>query len=605
MESSEIRKEIEHAIARGDAVQAEKMLRAAWAREPGSAIAGFVASRFDRIRERLSLLPYRLAILRSFTVEPAVPILRAMGYTAGMALEVHAGEFSAYAQEILDPGSALYGFGPDAVVLALQTRDVAPDLWRGEGAGDGVLERFAGWIAAFRRHSAAALIVHTLETPAPAAGILDGQREDNQAEAVHRINSGLRALAKQHRGVYILDYDALVARHGRQNWGDERKWLTVRLPLASANLPRLTAEWMRFLHPLSGRVAKCVAMDLDNTLWGGVIGEDGINGIRLGAEYPGSAYQELQRLLAICSKNNPADALEAIDQHPGMVLKARDFASVRINWEPKAANLREIAAELNIGLDSVAFLDDNPVERQHIREQAPEAIVIDLPEDPMQYARTVRDCPWFERLTLSAEDQQRGEFYAAQRERADLERQVSSKEDFYRSLEQVAEIAPVNGQTLARVAQLTQKTNQFNLTTRRYTEQQVERMMGSPEWRVWSLRVTDRYADNGLVGVAIAKLDGEVCEIDSFLMSCRVIGRTVETALLSRLADDARGRGAKVLQGWFLATKKNAPAQHFYREHGFEEAQKSDDGVLWKIDLNQKSIAPPEWIRVNDGLNEV
>jgi FkbH-like protein len=240
------------------------------------------------------------------------------------------------------------------------------------------------------------------------------------------------------------------------------------------------------------------------------------------------------------------------------------------------------------------------VERQHIREQAPEAIVIDLPDDPMQYAQTVRDCPWFERLTLSAEDRQRGEFYAAQRERAEMEKQVTSKEDFYRSLEQVAEISPVNGQTLARVAQLTQKTNQFNLTTRRYTEQQVERMMSSPEWRVWSLRVTDRYADNGLVGVAIAKLEGEVCEIDSFLMSCRVIGRTVETALLSRLAEDARGSGAKVLQGWFLATKKNAPAQNFYREHGFEEARKSDEGVLWKIDLSRKSIAPPEWIRVNE-----
>jgi FkbH-like protein len=611
MESSEIRKEIEHAIARRDAVQAEKMLRAVWAREPGSASAGFVASRFDRIRDQLSLRQYRLAILRSFTVEPVVPIVRAMAYTAGMALEVHAGEFGAWAQEILDPESALYSFGPDAAVLAVQTRDVAPGLWRGEDAGEDVLARFADWIAAFREHSRAALIVHTLETPPAAAGILDGRREDNQAEAVRRINSGLRALAKRHRGVYTLDYDALVARHGRRNWGDERKWLTVRLPLASASLTHLAAEWMRFLHPLSGRVAKCVAVDLDNTLWGGVIGEDGINGIRLGAEYPGAAYQELQRalldltrrgmLLAICSKNNPADALEALGQHPGMVLKARDFAVMRINWEPKAANLREIAAELNIGLDSVAFLDDNPVERQHIREQAPEAIVIDLPEDPMQYAQTVRDCPWFERLTLSAEDRQRGEFYAAQRERAALEQQVTSKEDFYRSLEQVAEIAPVNGQTLARVAQLTQKTNQFNLTTRRYTEQQVEQMMSSPDWRVWSLRVTDRYADNGLVGVAIAKMEGEVCEIDSFLMSCRVIGRTVETALLSRLAEDARGRGARVLQGWFVATKKNAPAQNFYREHGFEEAQKSGEGVLWKIDLSRKSIASPEWIRVSEG----
>ena len=259
METSEIRKEIEHAIARGDAVRAEKMLRSAWAREPGGASAGFVASRFDRIRERLALLPYRLAILRSFTVEPVVPILRSMAYTAGMALGVHAGEFGAYAQEMLDPESALYAFGPDAAVLAVQTRDVAPGLWRGEDPGEDVLDRFANWVAAFRGHSGAALIVHTLETPPAAAGILDGRREDNQAEAVRRINSGLRALAKQHRGVYTLDYDALVARHGRRSWGDERKWLTVRLPLASASLPLLAAE--RVSTPAEGvaRAAAAVA----------------------------------------------------------------------------------------------------------------------------------------------------------------------------------------------------------------------------------------------------------------------------------------------------------------------------------------------------------
>jgi FkbH-like protein len=438
-------------------------------------------------------------------------------------------------------------------------------------------------------------------------GILDAQRADNAAEAIQRINRGLRALAGEHRGVYVLDYDALVARHGREKWGDARKWLTVRLPVASANLPHLAREWLRFLHPLAGKVAKCVAVDLDNTLWGGVIGEDGMNGIRLGAEYPGAAFQELQRalldlkrrgiLLAVCSKNNPADAMEALSGHPGMVLQPRDFAAMRINWNEKARNLREIAAELNIGLDTIAFLDDNPVERQQVREQAPEAIVIHLPQDPMGYSQAVRDCPWLERLTLSEEDRQRGEYYAAQRERVELERSVTSKEDFYRGLEQVAEIAPVNAQTLARVSQLTQKTNQFNLTTRRYTEQQIAEMAASPAWRVWSLRVKDRYADNGLVGVAIAKVDGQVCEIDSFLMSCRVIGRTLETALLAHLAADARERGAKILQGWFLATKKNAPAQEFYRDHGFEVAEQTAEGVLWKLDLQEKEIRTPEWIK--------
>lgn len=567
-----------------------------WREEAGPAVASFVVSTYDKIREQLPLRRCRWAVVRSFTVEPLLPLLRAGAYAAGIALDTHVGEFNAWAQEMLDPESALYKFQPDVVVLAVLARELALE---------NALERLSGAIAAFRRHSNAALIVHTLEQPVvPAAGVLDAQLANGEAETIRAINRGLGELAAQHRGVYLLDYDALAARHGRERWGDERKWLTARLPIASANLPHLAAEWLRFLHPLTGKSAKCVAVDLDNTLWGGVVGEDGMHGIKLGQEYPGAAFQQVQRalrdlakrgiLLAICSKNNPADAMEALSGHSGMILQPRDFATMRINWNPKAQSLREIAEELNIGLDSMAFLDDNPVERQHVREQAPEAIVLELPQDPMLFARAIRDCPWFERLALSEEDRQRGEYYAAQRERAELERTVTSKEDFYRSLEQVCEITPVNGATLARVAQLTQKTNQFNLTTKRYTEQQISALSEEGSWRVWGLRVKDRYADNGLVGVAISKLEDGVCEIDTFLMSCRVIGRTVETALLAKIAADAKERGASTLRGRFLPTKKNAPAAEFYREHGFEEGGEG----AWSLDLREKTIAMPEWITI-------
>jgi len=618
MHTADSRKDIDGLIASGDATGAARLLCDLWEREPGAGLAGFIVSRYQKLQGRLPLVPYRWAVLRSFTVEPIVPILRASAFTRGIALETHTGEFNAYAQEILDPESTLYRFHPDAVVLAVQTRDLTPDLWRDyaslsqperNAAVEGTLGRLGDWVRAFRAHSQAALIVHSLETPTVAVeGILDGQAEENQADSIWRINRGLRALGRQYHGVYILDYDALVARHGRETWGDERKWLTVRLPVSSAHLPHLAAEWLRFLHPLTGKIAKCVAVDLDNTLWGGVIGEDGMAGIRLGPEYPGAAFQEVQRalldltrrgiLLAVCSKNNSADAMEALANHPGMVLRPRDFAAMRIDWTEKAEGLREIAAELNIGIDSVAFLDDNPVERQHIREQVAEAIVIELPQDPMAFAPMIRDCPYFERLTLSQEDRQRGDYYASQRRRAHLERSVTSKEDFYRSLEQVAGIALLNASTLARVAQLTQKTNQFNLTTRRYTEQQIASMAERPGWRVWSLRVADRYADNGLVGVAIAQVNGEICEIDAFLMSCRVIGRTVETAFLAHLAADARQQGARWLQGWFLPTKKNIPAKDFYRDHGFEVAEETAAGALWRLDLSQRQVQTPEWIRV-------
>jgi FkbH-like protein len=591
---------IDNLIESGDHSGATRLLAEAWDRQPSAALAGFVVSRFDQLRPSLPLVSYRLAIVRSFTVEPLAPLLKASAYARGIALDVHVGEFNAYAQEMLAADSALYRFRPDAVVLAAQTRDI--------GDAADALARFAAWIAAFRRNSQAALIVHSLEVPGPAAGILDAQQESGEAEAIRAVNRGLAALAREHRGVYVLDYDALVARHGRDTWGDERKWLTVRLPIAPANLPHVVAEWMRFLHPLTGKLAKCIAVDLDNTLWGGVIGEDGVGGIQLGPEYPGAAYQNVQRalrdlsmrgiLLAIASKNNPADAMEVLSSHGGMILGPRDFAAVRINWNEKTQSLREIASELNIGLDTIAFVDDNPVERQQVRDQAPEAIVLELPSDPMRFAQALRDCPYFERLSLSEEDRKRGEYYAAQRERAVLETSVASKEDFYRSLDQVAEIKPADAASVARVAQLTQKTNQFNLTTRRYTEQQIGEMAACPGWRVWSLRVTDRYADNGIVGVAIARVEDGVCEIDTFLMSCRVIGRTVETALLARVAGEAQALGAKRLEGWFLPTKKNAPAQDFYREHGFTEVERTAEGTRFAFDLTCARIETPAWITI-------
>jgi FkbH-like protein len=285
-----------------------------------------------------------------------------------------------------------------------------------------------------------------------------------------------------------------------------------------------------------------------------------------------------------------------------MLLRPEHFAAMRINWNEKSQSLRELAEELNIGLDAIAFLDDNPVERQRVREEAPEVMVLELPAEPMAYARAVRDYPAFERLALSEEDRQRTKYYAAERARVVLEQTATSREDFYRSLAQEAAIIPIDRFNLARVAQLTQKTNQFNLTTRRYTEQQIEELARREGWEVLAIQVRDRYADNGLVGVAITHDEGDVSEIDTFLLSCRVIGRTVETALLAYIAEEARERGVRRLEGWFLPTKKNAPARGFYREHGFrlvaEAGPEGAPGKRWQLDLAESPLRSPEWVRL-------
>ena len=595
--------------------QASAMLAGLWRQQPVMGNAAYIISRYERMSSELSMTPYRLALLRSFTVEPLVPLLRAAAFASGINLAVQVGDFNVYVQEILKPHSNLYKFEPDAVILAIQARDLLPDLWyrfadlsreEVEGAIERTRKDFSEWVETFRCYSKAHLIIHGLEMPLRAsAGILDAQGELSQAEAIRRVNEGMRTVARKYQGVYILDYDALIALHGRLRWHDEAKWLTVRLPVAADCLIHLTNEWLRFLLPVTGKVCKALVTDLDNTLWGGIIGEDGMSGIQIGPEHPGAAYQALQRamldlyqrgiILAVCSKNNPSDAMEALENHPGMLLRPHHFAALRVNWNDKAQNLREIASELNIGIDAVAFLDDSPVEREWVRSQLPVA-VIDLPQDPMGYAGALRDSPFFERLTLSDEDRERGRYYAEERQRSELRGGTASIEDFYRSLRMEVEIASVTPQTLTRVAQLTQKTNQFNLTTRRYTEQQIAEMAARADWRVYSLRARDRFGDNGLVGVAIARFDRDFCEIGSFLMSCRVVGRTVETAFLSHIAAEALHRGARYLRGWYLPTKKNDMVKDFYKSHGFKLIEEREKGSLWELDLSNGWAGTPEWI---------
>ena len=606
---------IDDQIASGDFRGALASLALLWHETAGPGVAGFVNSRFERLKEHVNPAPCRIAILRSFTVEPLIPLVRAAAATHGIDVTAHTGDFNTYAQDILDPASSLYRFAPDMVFLAVQTRDLCPMLWDGFAelspaqsaeAADRTVESFRVWIETFRSRSAAHLVIHTLETPpVPANGILDAQSANGQIETILRINQALRQLASGSRGVYLLDYDGLIARHGRFAWYDPYKWLTLRMPISAQAIVPLAQEWLRFIYPLSGKSCKALAIDLDNTLWGGVIGEDGVSGIKIGPEHPGAVYLDVQRaildlyhrgvILAICSKNDESDAMAAIEQRPGMLLRRRHFGAWRINWNDKAQNLREIAAELNIGVDAIAFLDDNPAEREWIRRQLPEATVIELPAAALGYARALRESPVFERLTLTAEDRERGRYYAEQRLRQPPT--GASLEEFYSSLAMEVEIATVTPETLPRVAQLTQKTNQFNLTTRRYSEQQIAEFAARPAWRVYALHVRDTFGDHGLVGVALTHSSGDTCEIDTFLLSCRVIGRTVETGFLAALAEQALADGQRRLVGFFVPTKKNLPAKDFYASHGFTCIDDGEGESRWEFDLTQGQIQDPAWIR--------
>jgi len=614
-ELTQARSQIDGLIAAGNTAQAVRELTALWASD--SSAASFIVSRYRRIRENLPLVSCRVAIERSFTVEPLVPVLKAAAYVSGIEVDTYIGRFNMYSQEVLEPRSPLFEFKPDVVILATLTRDVLPELWPGPQVptGDGactalverVLSHFKRLIKALRAQSGSHLIIHLFERPCyPSMGILDGRLDGGHIAAIQEINEGLKEFARHETGVYTLDYDGLVARFGGLNWRDELKWQTVRVPLKAEYMKAMVDEWLRFLHPITGKIGKVVAFDLDNTVWGGVIGEDGLSGIALGAEYPGSAFKGVQRalldlldrgvLLAVCSKNNPEDALDVFRQHPEMLIKLDQISAVRTNWNEKSENLRSIAAELNVGLDSMVFVDDNPVERNQVRIALPEVHVLELPDNPMAYADAVRSCPLFERLSMSTEDTQRFNLYSARKEILALEAQLGTKEDFCRYLEQKTMIEPVNEMSLVRASQLTQKTNQFNLTTRRYSEQQISQLMATPGWQALTVRVIDRYVDNGIIGVALTRDSEGRCEIDTFLLSCRVIGRGVETAFLAHIIRDARNRGVQFMVGRFIETAKNEPCRRFFKDHGFIEKE-TPEGVLWQLDLSEADVAWPSWIQ--------
>ncbi|MEO8592816.1 MAG: HAD-IIIC family phosphatase [Candidatus Solibacter sp.] len=583
------------------------------------ATASFVNASFERMRTHLNLTPCRLAILRSFVVEPVIAFLRAGAFLGGIDVNVQVTDFGNYAQQILDNASTLYSFRPDVAILAVQTRDLAPWLWEGythqqapenRTAIAELTDTMAEWIRIFRERSSASLIVHNFETPAHSAlGILDAQHGDGETGTVLRINQAIQRAASQYSGVYILNYDGLVSRHGREHWFDQQKWLTMRMPIAANCVAAMAEEWLRFLHPLSGRIGKVLVTDLDNTLWGGVVGDAGIEGIQVGSEYQGAPYRAMQRalldlrsrgvLLAIASKNDHEIAIDAVRRHPGMLLRPEDFSSIQIGWGTKAESLRRIAEELNVGLNSLVFVDDNPVERQSILMELPEVTVIEVKGGTAACARSVRECPMFERLSLSAEDRSRSEYYADQRQRETLRGAVSSLEDFYNSLGQKVTIERVTKENLKRAAQLIQKTNQFNMTTHRHSEARISEFIADANYDVLTASVRDRFGDNGIVGVCIARRCGEACEIDTLLLSCRVIGRTVETAILSYLVAENRGRGLVVLEGRFLPTAKNRVSESFFPNHGFDLKERTESGSIWSLDLRTATVKCPEWIELS------
>lgn len=420
-------------------------------------------------------------------------------------------------------------------------------------------------------------------------------------EAISGYNSALAQLEKDHSNVKLLDISEFMRQYPADEIIDWKYWFISQMGM-NPRLSKPFLEW--YLHKLDEiafKRKKCLVLDLDNTLWGGILGEDGIEGIKIGGDYPGKAYHLFQEavlelgkngvILAICSKNNENDVLEAWDKNPFMVLKKDSFATWRINWTDKATNLREIAEELNIGLDSFVFVDDNPAERELIRQVLPMVEVPDFPIHPYELPPFFRDMveKYFRVYLVTKEDKDKTEQYRANAQRAQTRRNYVDFDAFLESLDIRMSIEKADEFSIPRIAQMTQKTNQFNLTTRRYTDSDIRSRL-KDGWEVWCLSVSDRFGDSGITGAIL--LNGD--EIDSLLLSCRILGKMIEDAFLKSVLILLKNQGVERVKAAFIPTPKNTQVKDFYERCGFY-CVADHDGVkeyvadLKNIDLQIKS----------------
>ncbi len=537
----------------------------------------------------------KLALLGSSTLSHLLPSIRLGGLRRGFLLDIYVGPYGLYRQELANPQSGLHQFKPDVVCFAFDAQHLAGSENAGPEAAMANLRQC--WQLAKASVGARAVIQQTL---LPRFPMLMGNNENrlptSPANVVAQINQALRTEAAT-EGVQLLSVDTWAAEDGLANWFDSSLWYQAKQEVHPRASVMYGDQIGRLVAALWGRSAKCLVLDLDNTLWGGVIGDDGLEGIVLGQGSPGGeAFVAFQRyakqlsergvILAVCSKNDEANALEPFEKHPDMVLRRADIACYVANWTDKATNIRSIAERLNIGLDSLVFVDDNPAERRLVRSELPMVAVPEMPEDPAEYPRTVADAGYFEAVDLTAEDRERTELYRANAQREAARAASTDIGAFLDGLQMELYANSFDMAGLKRIAQLINKTNQFNLTTKRYTEADVLGMMQDESAATLQLRLTDVHGDNGVIGLVVGYRKGSALALDTWLMSCRVLGRGVEEATLNLVVERAQEMGCTRVVGEYRPTAKNGMVREHYKQLGFTLFESEGDGITrWELPL--------------------
>jgi len=550
-----------------------------------------------------------LAVLRNFTLEPLVPVFKGEISLSGFNPQVYLGGYDTIAQDVFDANSELYRFKPELIFLFQWLETLGPDLVTrfsslSESDINEEIERIVlgvrQFISAIRNNTKAPIVFNNFVLPAfPTLGILDAQSGAHQMQAFIKLNLQLSELTKEFPDVYLIDVMGLMARLGSLQGIDERYWQLGRAPIGRNALVPLGREFGKFVRALFGRVRKCLVLDCDNVLWSGILGEEGIKSVNQVFQTEVLNLHDRGVILALCSKNNEQDVLDVLKDKPEMVLREKHIAAWQINWDDKVTNLKRIAKELNIGLDSLVFVDDSPFECDLVRERLPEVAVVCMSGDPSLFNSKLQEQGYFDTLTISDEDKRRNQMYREESERKNMIASMDTMEEYLSSLNMIAEIGLADDATIPRIAQLTQKTNQFNLTTNRYTEADIQNFVTDSKTQVLYLKLVDHVSDIGLVGTAIIQYNDNQAIIDTLLLSCRALGRGVEDAFMINIIRMAESRGCEYILGQFKATAKNAQVSKFYERLGFVQIKESEQGSDWRFSLENDIKAGPQWIKIN------
>jgi len=542
------------------------------------------------------LQSYRIVVLRNITVESILPYLQYYAFRSGLEAAVSVGNYDNILQDChgglgadnkpiitSDTDSILIFFKLEVFSWPLARDFLSLNPEQRESEFERVLDYVELTLQAIRKQSSAVVLWHGLELPIyKSLGIMEDQLSGSQTSTLKRLEVQIKGILSRHTNVFYVDLSDCITQIGINSFYDNRFWYYSAAPYSLDAFNVIAEKDFKYINALNGKNKKCLVLDCDNILWGGIIGEDGIDGIKLSKHGTGGGFYDFQQelvnlhsrgvVLALCSKNNEKDVWEVFDMHPEMLLKREHIVEYEINWNDKTDNIKKISESLGLGLDSVVFIDDSPFETDMVREILPqiEVILVD-PKQSFDYRQVIGSTGYFDSLQYSTVDRQRAKMYQAELGRRRLQKNSDCIEEFLTKLGMEVTVKFADEKSIHRIAQLTQRTNQFNLTTKRYSDADIRKFVDNDTCDVLYLSLKDKYGDAGIVGVVILRSSGNTAVIDTFLLSCRVIGRGVENAFLSCAIKAARLRKVEIVQGEYIPTSKNQQVSGFYSRCGFDE----------------------------------